>query len=88
MNYIKIVVKTTFLLVCQQDPINMIYKRYDLTNKASNKIILKHTFMAQNIDNVGNLYYIVRHNHLQGGHASKLPKLILLLVNGVCMILV
>jgi hypothetical protein len=44
--------------------------------------------MTQNIDNVGNLYYIVTHNQLQGGYASKLPKLILLLVNGVCMILV
>jgi hypothetical protein len=66
----------------------MICMRYDLTNRASNKIILKDTFMTQNIDNVGNLYYIVTHNQLQGGHASKLPKLILLLVNGVCMILV
>jgi hypothetical protein len=66
----------------------MICKRYDLTDKASNKIILKDTFMTQNIDNVGNVYYIVTHNQLQCGHASKLPKLILLLVNGVCMTLV
>jgi hypothetical protein len=65
----------------------MICKRYDLTDKAYNKIILKDTFMTQNIDNVGNLYYIVTHNQLQGGRASKLPKLILLFVNGVCMIL-
>jgi hypothetical protein len=44
--------------------------------------------MTQNIDNVDNFYYIVTHNQLQGGHESKLPKLIFLLVNGVCMILV
>jgi hypothetical protein len=44
--------------------------------------------MTQNIDNVGNLHYIVTHNHWQGGHASKLLKLILLLVNDVCLILV
>jgi hypothetical protein len=66
----------------------MICKICDLTDKASSKIILKDTFMTQKFDNVGNFYYIVTHNQLQGGYASKLLKLILLLVNGFCMILV
>ncbi len=38
----------------------MICKRYDLTDKASSKIILKDTFMTQKIDSVA-IYIILLH---------------------------